>query len=76
MVEDEEITVHHLPEHLQQQAESQIAHGRSENRGLVEVRNLELQMIQDAITEHGSQRKAAAALGISQSTISRKMKER
>ena len=75
MVEDEEITVHHLPEHLQQQAEPQTAYGRSEDRGLAEVRNLELQMIQDAITEHVSQRKAAAALSISQSIISRKMKE-
>ncbi|MFT5728973.1 MAG: PAS domain S-box-containing protein [Desulforhopalus sp.] len=75
MVEDEEITVHHLPEHLQQEAEPHTTYGKNEERGLAEVRNLELQMIQDAIAEHGSQRKAAAALGLSQSTISRKMRE-
>lgn len=75
MVEDEEITVHHLPGHLQQEAGLQADYGKNEERGLAEVRNLEQQMIQDAITEHGSQRKAAAALGISQSTISRKLKE-
>ena len=60
---------------LQQQAEPQTGYGKDEKKGLAEARNLELQMIQDAITEHGSQRKAAAALGISQSTISRKIKE-
>ena len=74
MVEEEEITVHHLPQHLQQEVELQTAYTTKDESGLAEVRNLELQMIQDAIAEHGSQRKAAAALGLSQSTISRKVK--
>ena len=73
MVEEDEITVHHLPKHLQQETESKTNYGKNEGKGLVELRNLELQMIQDAIAEHGSQRKAAAALGLSQSTISRKI---
>lgn len=49
--------------------------GINDGAGLAEVRNLECRLIQDAIAEHGSQRKAAVAFGISQSTISRKLKE-
>lgn len=74
MVEDEEIKAHHLPQQLRPEKEIQVNNGKNEESGLAEVRNLELQMIQDAITEHGSQRQAAVALGLSQSTISRKIK--
>jgi PAS domain S-box-containing protein len=39
-----------------------------------EVASFEVKIIKDAIRKHGSQRKAAKALGLSQSTLSRKLK--
>jgi PAS domain S-box-containing protein len=39
-----------------------------------EVASFEIKIIKDAIRKHGSQRKAAKALGLSQSTLSRKLK--
>ena len=40
-----------------------------------EIASYEVRKIQDAIKKYGSQRKAAAALGVSQSTLSRKLKK-
>ncbi|MBC2745308.1 MAG: sigma 54-interacting transcriptional regulator [Desulfosarcina sp.] len=39
-----------------------------------EVASFEIKIIKDAIRRHGSQRKAARALGLSQATLSRKLK--
>lgn len=74
MVEGDEIAIHHLPEHLKCDSEGKCSQVRGDETGIIEVKKLEMQVICDAITKYGSQRKAAAALGLSQSTISRKMK--
>ena len=72
--EDYSINVHHQPEKFSSTMDSQpvCKEGLETELG---VRDMELQMIQQAVSRHGSQRKAAEVLGISQSTVSRKLKE-
>lgn len=76
MTEGKDIRVHHLPKRFLQDTDDP---GGAEDRGITgmeDIRDLELQKIQDAVNKYGSQLKAAAALGLSQSTISRKLKLR
>ena len=74
MTEDEDIKIHHLPERLLQATDNSGVSNDREADGMAEVRDLELQKIQDAVKKYGSQLKAATALGLSQSTVSRKLK--
>ena len=75
MTEDSHIRVHHLPEMLQHlhaiDAEVEPNHLTSYQQA---ISSFERKIIQDAIREYGSQRKAAKALGLNQSTLSRKLK--
>lgn len=74
MTAEEDIKVHHLPHHVRQiGAEGDTMSDQKAGR-LDGVRDLEQQIIHDAVKKYGSQQKAAAALGLSQSTISRRLK--
>ena len=83
MTEDEEITVHHLPGHILREAQQTIPAAEKEHitqdaepeTDLDDLKSMELQMIREAVEKYGSQHKAARALGLSQSTISRKLKK-
>lgn len=74
MTEEDVIKVCHLPECYQKTdaGESVSPTGSAKGR-LEDVRVFERQILEEAIRKHGSQRKAARALGISQSTISKKL---
>jgi len=74
MTEEEEIKVHHLPDHFLASMDKRAVPYEREAVGLEEVKEMELQMIQEAVEKYGSQHKAALVLGLSQSTISRKLK--
>jgi PAS domain S-box-containing protein len=74
MTEDEDIKIHHLPERLLKAAANSSVPADREAGGMEDVRDLELQKIQEAVNKYGSQHKAATALGLSQSTVSRKLK--
>ncbi len=74
MTEDDDIKVHHLPERFLQPADDPGVSTAREPTAMEEIRDLELQKIQDAVNKYGSQLKAATALGLSQSTVSRKLK--
>ena len=75
MTEDEDIKVHHLPERFLRAADNRgVVPADREITGLEDIRDLELQKIQDAVNKYGSQLKAANAMGLSQSTVSRKLK--
>jgi transcriptional regulator with PAS, ATPase and Fis domain len=77
MTEDEEINIGHLPANMLHRSvlvagdtmvESNISLDKA-------VENLEMQMVQHAMKIHGSTRKAASALKISQSALMRKIKK-
>ena len=74
MTEGNAIQVRHLPEMITGKTAS-VAPSVSGSMGYQEeISNFEIKMIVDAVKKHGSQRKAAKVLGISQSTLSRKLK--
>ena len=77
MTEDEEIQIGHLPAYLHHFSLSAVGGTMAiPNMPLDRaVKNLETQMLQQALKQHGSTRKAAAALKISQSALMRKIKK-
>lgn len=75
MTEDDDIKVHHLPEKYQQLTKNDWQNDDEKRVQLSKVKDLERKIIIDAIDTFGSQRKAAKELGLSQSTLSRKLKE-
>ena len=75
MTEGPEITVRHLPEQLRNAVpESEWDSPEVSADYQDEVRRFEVKMIEEAVKRYGSQRKAAKELGLSQSTLSRKLK--
>jgi transcriptional regulator with PAS, ATPase and Fis domain len=77
MTEDEEINIGHLPAAMINRSLSVAGHTMvGSNMSLDKaVENLEIQMLQHAMKIHGSTRKAASALKISQSALMRKIKK-
>ncbi len=75
MTEEEEIQVRHLPDSIRRAVPEQ-AWDNPEVPGEYqdEVKRFEVRMIEKAVQKYGSQRKAAKELGLSQSTLSRKLK--
>lgn len=77
MTEDDTIGVGNLPSVLLDSIAAANGDSHGERRTLQEVvATFEQNIIADAVAKHGSQHKAARALGISQSTLSRKLKTR
>jgi PAS domain S-box-containing protein len=74
MTEGDYIRVKHLPELLRREPGAGDSISGPAGRYQEAVNAFELKIIQDAVRKYGSQRKAAEALGISQSTLSRKLK--
>jgi PAS domain S-box-containing protein len=74
MTEEDDIKTHHLPDRFLSGTDKTALTSESEVDGLGEVKDMELQVIQEAVEKYGSQHKAAVALGLSQSTVSRKLK--
>jgi TyrR family helix-turn-helix protein len=77
MTEDEEIKISHLPTYMLNRsltvgADRMVESNMSLDRA---VERLEMQMLQHAMRTHGSTRKAASALKISQSALVRKIKK-
>jgi transcriptional regulator with PAS, ATPase and Fis domain len=74
MTEEEVIKVHYLPDNFLSGMDKQAVTFEGDTGGLEEVKEMERQMVQEAVEKYGSQHKAALALGLSQSTVSRKLK--
>ena len=77
MTEDEEIKIGHLPAYMLHRSfpvagDTMVESNMSLDKA---VENLEMQMLQHAMKIHGSTRKAASALKISQSALMRKIKK-
>ena len=76
MTDESYIRIKHLPEMIQKLHPSD-AEVESDDQASYQktVASFERKIIKDAIRKYGSQRKAAQALGLNQSTLSRKLKE-
>jgi PAS domain S-box-containing protein len=75
MTEEDDINVRNLPESLRQAVPEEGWDGPAPPGDYQEeVKRFEIRMIEEAVRKFGSQRKAAKELGLSQSTLSRKLK--
>jgi PAS domain S-box-containing protein len=74
MTEGNTIQVRHLPDIISGKGESEAKTASGPRDYQEKLSDFEIKMIVDAVKKHGSQRKAAKALGLSQSTLSRKLK--
>ncbi|SMC60940.1 PAS domain S-box-containing protein [Desulfocicer vacuolatum DSM 3385] len=74
MTEGNTIQVRHLPDMMSGKEKSESKTVSSPRDYQEKISDFEIKMIMDAVKKYGSQRKAAKALGISQSTLSRKLK--
>lgn len=75
MTEEDYIRIKHLPEYLQRLNTDDSESTKAYPKPLPQtIANIERKLIQAAIQQHGSQNKAAKALGLNQSTVSRKLK--
>ncbi len=76
MSEGNTINIKHLPQALRNDfVDKRIYKGDALTAYQQKVTAFEKKIIQDAISKYGSQRRAAEALGLNQSTLSRKLKE-
>ena len=77
MTDDEEIDIGHLPTYMLQRSISAVGSTMVQSDVSLDkaIEHLEMQMLQHALKTHGSTRKAASALKISQSALMRKIKK-
>ncbi|SDO53432.1 PAS domain S-box-containing protein [Desulforhopalus singaporensis] len=74
MSEEQDITMHNLPHRFHVNKDRKVD-DEAQATDLENVKDLELFMIKEAVEKYGSQHKAATVLGLSQSTVSRKLKQ-
>lgn len=75
MTKNSSIELKHLPSKLAEMGRTEVISGSETLTYLEEIAAFEQKMLSRAIEKYGSQHKAAAILGISQSTLSRKLKK-
>lgn len=75
MTEEEIIQTYHLPSRIKGSDLDQIVSVPPSQYDLKNLKDLEIETIKKAVQKHGSQSRAAKALGMAQSTISRKLKK-
>ena len=75
MVDDKKIKPEDIPQYVRKSVDTSLSLDREELPLKKAIEKLESFMIKRAIEKYGSQRKAARALGVNQSTIVRKMKK-
>ena len=75
MADDKKIKPEDIPQYVRKSVDTSLSLDREELPLKKAIEKLESFMIKRAIEKYGSQRKAASALGVNQSTIVRKMKK-